>query len=95
MIRKVSAFKDEGINRQFDEIISNQFSNYKEVIVTFTSPTAPLQVDIGFRADRFIVVDDDTGISGGIKRTSSDNRYMTLVSTSGAGTVTLKVWKTS
>lgn len=95
MIRKVSAFKDVGIDRQVNEIISNQFSNYKEVTVTFTSSTNPAQADIGFRADRFIVVDDNAGISGGIKRTSSDNRYMTLVSTSGAGTVTIKVWKNS
>jgi hypothetical protein len=92
MIRKVSAFKDEGINRQFDEIIANQFANYKEVTVTFTAANLNTRAEIGFRTDRFIIIDKSADIR--VWRVSSDNQNM-ILQASGAGTVTIKVWKTS
>ena len=92
MIRKVSAFKDEGINRQVDEIISNQFSNYKEVSVTFSAASTNTRAEIGFRADRFIIIDKSADIR--VWRVSSDNQNM-ILQASGAGTVTIKIWKTS
>jgi hypothetical protein len=92
MIKKVSAFKDEGINRQVDEIISNQFANYKEVTVTFTAASKDTRAEVGFRADRFIIIDKSADIR--VWRVSSDNQNM-ILQASGAGTVTLKVWKTT
>ena len=90
MIRKVSAFKDEGIDRQVNEIISNQFANYKEVTVIFTAANLSTQANIGFRADRFIIIDKSADIR--VWRVSSDNQCM-ILQASGAGTVTLKIWK--
>lgn len=90
MITKVSAFKDEGIDRQINEIVSKQFVNYKEVTVTFTAASTDTRVEIGYRVDRFFIVDKSADIR--VWRVSSDNQNM-ILQASGAGTVTIKVWK--
>jgi hypothetical protein len=90
MIRKVADFKDEGINTQINEIVSSQFANYKEIDVTFTAASTDTRAEIGFWADRFFIVDKSADIR--VWRVSSDKQNM-ILQASGAGTVTLKVWK--
>jgi len=90
MISKLGNFTDPLIDAQIGEIVSNQFSNYKEVTVTFTAANTTTKVDVGFLADRFIIIDQTADMR--IWRMSSDSRYMYLQA-SRAGSVTLKVWK--
>jgi len=91
MISKIGNFQDSLIDAQMDEIVSNQFMRYKEVTVTFTAANSTVKADVGFKADRFLVIDKSADIR--VWRTSSDSRYMYLQA-SGAGTAVLKVWKT-
>jgi hypothetical protein len=90
MISKVAVFKDPALNKQIDEIISQQFANYKEVSVTFTASNTTTKADIGFRATRYVIVDRDADIN--IWRVSSDDRYVYLRA-SGAGTTIIKFFK--
>ena len=90
MISKLGQFQDPLIDAQIGEIVSSQFANYKEVTVTFTAVSTTTKVDVGFLADRFIIIDQTADMR--IWRMSSDSRYMYLQA-SRAGSVTLKVWK--
>ncbi len=91
MIKKIYQSKDVNLNRQFDEIMSNQFANQKEVSLTVVATGVTYKVDIGFLADRAIPVAGYIGMQ--IEIVSSDNRYMYLKSNAGTGTIVLKVWK--
>lgn len=91
MIKKIYQSKDVNLNRQLDEIMSNQFAKQKEVTVTFAATGVTYKADVGFLADRAIPVAGYIGMQ--IEIVSSDNRYMYLKSNSGIGTVVIKVWK--
>ena len=87
---KLYAFQDQELDNQVSELVSTQFLNNREVDITFTAAALETKVDVGFLADRFIVVDKSADIR--IYRTKSDNKF-TYFKASGAGTVTVMLWK--
>ena len=87
-ISKIGTFKDPLIEKQINEIISK--SATKEVTVTFTAASTTTKADVGFKVDRYIPVSKSADIR--VWHVDSDNRYLYLQA-SGAGTVTLEVWK--
>ncbi len=90
MIQKISVFKDIDLDKQINEIVRGQFAKIQEVTITFTAASTTAKADVGSYVDRYIVTSKNTNIN--VWYISSDNRYMYLQS-SGAGTVTIKVWK--
>lgn len=90
MISKTTQFKDNELNRQVDEIVSNQFAKYKEVTVTFPTASMTATANVGFKADRFLIVDKNADVR--VWRVSSDNRYAYMQASTPA-TVTIKFWK--
>ena len=91
MIRKIAQFKDRDINRQIDNIVSNQFAGYKEVTINVPVVGQIVKADVGFLADRATQVGGYIGMQ--IEIVSSDNRFIYFKSNAGTGTVVLKVWK--
>jgi hypothetical protein len=90
MISKIGSFSDQTIERQVDEIVAHQFLNEKRITATFTVANNTEKISIGYRVDRFVVIDLNADIR--IWRVSSDDRYLYLAA-SGAGSATMIVWK--
>ena len=89
-ISKTFSPKDTELDVQLNEIISNQFANNRQVTLTFPDSSTEVKTDVGFLVDRFLTVDRSADIS--VYRVRSDNKF-TYFKASGAGTVTVMVWK--
>ena len=91
-ISKTGVFEDEAFNRQMDEIVAKQFHKNQKIRVSFPSAGVIAKVDVGYKPDRFTIIDRRGLMRVWEAPTPSDDKYLYLRS-NGTGSVTLMVWK--